>query len=241
MTKTIFCDIDGTLLYHYGNIVENYVNDAKLLPNTLENIKQWEKLNYKIILITGRKECLREITKNQLLKLGIVYDQLIMGITNGDRIIINDKKQNGKANTAFAINLVRNKGMENVNFESKNITIKDEMLFSHIDKPWGYEELIECNDKYVTKKLFMKKGNACSIQYHELKTETIIILSGKINIYIGDDINNLSVKEYSFGETVTIKPYTIHRMEATEDCLYIECSTNELWDVIRLQDNYNRV
>ena len=239
--KTIFCDIDGTLLFHYGDIVKNFTYDPKLLTNTIESIKQWEKLNYKIILITGRKECLRSITENQLLKLGIIYDQLLMGITNGDRIIINDKKLNGINNTAFAINLVRNKGLENINLDSKNITIRDELLFDHIDKPWGYEKLVECNDKYVVKKLFMKKGNACSIQLHELKTETIIVLSGKINIYIGDDINNLTVKEYSSGETITIKPYTIHRMEAVEDCLYIECSTNELWDVVRLQDNYNRV
>ena len=87
----------------------------------------------------------------------------------------------------------------------------------------------------------MKKGNSCSIQYHELKTETIIILSGQVNIYVGNDVNNLDIQVYNFGDTITIKPYTIHRMEAIEDSLYIECSTNELWDVIRLQDNYNRV
>ena len=38
-----------------------------------------------------------------------------------------------------------------------------------IEKPWGFEELIELNDKYCLKKLFMKKGNRCSLQYHEKK------------------------------------------------------------------------
>jgi len=43
------------------------------------------------------------------------------------------------------------------------------------------------------------------------------------------------------GDTITIKPYIVHRMEAEdEDCLYLETSTNELWDVVRLKDNYNR-
>ena len=56
------------------------------------------------------------------------------------------------------------------------ITVNN-LLFSKIEKPWGFEELIECNDKYVVKKLFMKKGHSSSIQYHELKTETIIVLS----------------------------------------------------------------
>ena len=63
--KTIFCDIDGTLLTHFGNIYENTNNDPIILNNVLETIHQWEKLNYKIILTTGRKECLRKITEEQ--------------------------------------------------------------------------------------------------------------------------------------------------------------------------------
>ena len=239
--KTIFCDIDGTILKHTGDIFLNYSDPPVVLSDVVKNIKEWEKLNYKIILTTGRKECLREVTEKQLLLCGIIYDDLIMNLSNGPRVLINDKKPNSPENSAFAINLVRNKGMENIDLSSKNVTIKDNMLFSKIEKPWGFEELIECNDKFVVKKLFMKKGNACSIQYHELKTETIVVLSGKLNIYIGDKLENLKCVEYNYGDTVTIKPYTIHRMEAVEDALYIECSTNELWDVIRLQDNYNRV
>ena len=164
-----------------------------------------------------------------------------MGITNGDRVLINDKKNNGINNTAYAINTVRNQGLQFANLTSKNITVDDKYLFTKIEKPWGYEELIECNDKYVVKKLFMKKGHSCSIQYHELKTETIVVLNGSLNISIGENIEELYTKSYSQGETITIKPYTIHRMEAIEDCLYIEASTNELWDVVRLKDNYNRV
>ena len=39
---------------------------------------------------------------------------------------------------------------------------------------------------------------------------------------------------------ITINPYTIHRMIGVEDSIYIETSTNELWDVIRLSDKYKR-
>lgn len=239
--KTIFCDIDGTLLFHKGDIVKNVQEEPIILPNVIESIKQWERFNYTIILITGRKECTRKQTEKQLSNLGIVYDELLMNLPNGPRVLINDKKPNIPNNTAYAINVIRNKGFENLDLTSQNVTISDNYLYTKVEKPWGYEELIECNDKYVVKKLFMKKGHSCSIQYHELKTETIIVLSGKLNIYIGETLDNLSVKEYSFGETITIKPFTIHRMEAVEDSLYIESSTNELWDVIRLQDNYNRI
>lgn len=237
--KTVFCDIDGTLVEHTGNIVENLKTDISL-SNVIDTIRLWDKHNYKIILTTGRKESTRKQTEEQLSKIGIVYDQLVMGLPNGERILINDKKTNGVRNTAYAINLVRNEGFNNVDLNSKNITVSDKYLFTKIDKPWGYEELVECNDKYVVKKLFMKKGNSCSTQYHKLKKETIMVLSGLLNISIGSNLENLITKEYRFGDTITIEPYTIHKMEAIEDCLYTETSTNELWDVIRLKDSYGR-
>ena len=42
------------------------------------------------------------------------------------------------------------------------------------------------------------------------------------------------------GDSITIKKNIIHRMEAIEDCVYIEASTPELDDVIRLKDDYKR-
>ena len=45
-------------------------------------------------------------------------------------------------------------------------------------KPWGYELLIEKNNRYVLKKLGMNKGHKCSIQYHMKKKETIYVLRG---------------------------------------------------------------
>jgi mannose-6-phosphate isomerase-like protein (cupin superfamily) len=238
--KTIICDIDGTLLEHYGDIVMNYKSAKLPLTNVVECIKDWDKNNYHIILTTGRKESTRKVTEQQLLGQGIVYSQLIMGLPNGPRVLINDKKPNGVENTAYAVNVVRNEGLANVDLNSKWITVPDKYLFEKVEKPWGYEELIECNDKYVVKKLFMKKGHKCSLQYHKLKRETILVLNGELLISIGKDKESLETKSYFPGDAVTIEPYTVHRMEAAEDCLYSETSTNELWDVVRLEDSYGR-
>ena len=238
--KTIFCDIDGTLLENTGDIVKNYRESTTILDGVISTMKDWEKHNFKIILITGRKESTRQHTEKQLQDLGIVYDELIMGLPNGDRVVINDKKPNSARNTAYGINVVRNKGLEHVDILSKHVTVPDKFVYDRAEKPWGYEELVECNDKYVVKKLFMKKGHACSIQYHELKTETILVFSGKLHIYTGTTLEHLEKKLYQPCQTITIQPYTIHRMEAVEDCIYYETSTNELWDVVRLQDNYGR-
>ena len=82
----------------------------------------------------------------------------------------------------------------------------------------------------------MKNGNQCSFQYHEKKQETIICLSGKLIILL--DNKKITVKP---GEVITINPFQKHRMIARgEDCLYIECSTSELDDVIRIEDDYGR-
>lgn len=104
-----------------------------------------------------------------------------------------------------------------------------------IEKPWGYEKILEHNDFYVLKELFMKKGHRCSLQYHERKMETIYVLKGTLGLQIGD-----MIKEFSIGSVITIKPGTIHRMIGIDDALYLEASTNQLDDVIRIEDDYNR-
>ena len=110
------------------------------------------------------------------------------------------------------------------------------MATNRINKPWGYEELIELNEKYCLKKLFMKKSNRCSLQYHEKKIETIYVLDGILDI----EINKKSISLQP-GESVTIKAGDIHRMSAiNSDALYLESSTPELEDVIRLEDDFGR-
>ena len=39
---------------------------------------------------------------------------------------------------------------------------------------------------------------------------------------------------------MTISPGIVHRMEALEDSVYLEASTPEIDDVVRINDDYNR-
>jgi len=109
-----------------------------------------------------------------------------------------------------------------------------------IEKPWGKEVVVEVNDRYMMKKLTMWKGHRCSLQYHNHKQETIYVLSGKLRIYSGLDQRQLNAKIYGPHETITIAPGVIHRMEGVEDSVYLEASTSEMDDVVRLSDDYNR-
>jgi phosphoglycolate phosphatase-like HAD superfamily hydrolase len=113
--KTIFLDIDGTLIDHSENIVEQFTKTPKLLKGTLEKLSEWDSKGYNIILTTGRREGVRDITVKQLAELGIFYDQLIMGLGGGIRVVVNDRKKDKEYDTAIAINLKRNEGIGTIN------------------------------------------------------------------------------------------------------------------------------
>lgn len=110
-----------------------------------------------------------------------------------------------------------------------------------LEKPWGSEEVLELNGKYCMKRLFMKKGHKCSLQYHQLKHETFYIVSGRLLFTYGKDSKSLKEVEMLPGEHYTIPNMMIHRMEGLEDSVYLEASTPELSDVVRLEDSYNRI
>ena len=112
--------------------------------------------------------------------------------------------------------------------------------FKIIEKPWGSEEIVEINEKYMVKKLTMLAGHRCSLQYHNIKKETIYVLSGVLKIVQGIDQNELEEKLYRAGDSITIRPGLIHRMEGVEDSIYLEASTPEMDDVVRLVDDYQR-
>lgn len=113
--NTIFCDIDGTLVTHSKPTDAQKPNHRlELLEGTLEKLIEWDRLGYNIILTTGRKESLRKSTEKQLAEVGIIYDQLIMGIGGGKRYLINDKKIDNNNDYAISINLERNKGIKDI-------------------------------------------------------------------------------------------------------------------------------
>jgi hypothetical protein len=112
--KTIFLDIDGVLITHSNILTKQLTDEVSIIEGTLEKMIEWDRKGYNIILTTGRRESMREKTKIQLETLGIFYDQLVMGIGGGERIIINDRKENSNLDTCRSINLDRNQGIKNI-------------------------------------------------------------------------------------------------------------------------------
>jgi len=105
-----------------------------------------------------------------------------------------------------------------------------------IIKPWGFEiKLTEDSLPYASKIAFTSAGKRWSLQFHDIKTETITLLSGKAKLTVGsNNIDMITNTGY------TVFPNTIHRFEAITDCVTIEASTPEIGNTTRLEDDYSR-
>ena len=109
-----------------------------------------------------------------------------------------------------------------------------------VEKPWGREEIFAHPDAYVGKILFIRAGEALSLQYHQHKEETLRVLDGELELVTGEDEDHLESHFLETGAVFHIGPGTLHRMIATSDCRLLEVSTNHLDDVVRLDDRYGR-
>ncbi len=123
-----------------------------------------------------------------------------------------------------------------------------------VQKPWGHETIWAHTDLYVGKVLHIKAGQSLSVQYHNLKDETIHLLSGTMIYRVGTTDGRtqtadgtadggrreLQVIELREGESFRNEPGLIHQMEAVTDCVLLEASTPHLDDVVRLTDRYGR-
>jgi len=109
----------------------------------------------------------------------------------------------------------------------------------HVPKPWGYELIFARTDRYVGKILHINQGQTLSLQYHEIKEETLFVMNGELILTIEFD-GDRRVIPLRKGEAFHVPPRLIHRMEAVIDTDVVEASTPELDDVIRLEDRYGR-
>ena len=109
--KTIFLDIDGTLIANNRNLYKQS-SIRELLPGVRKKLDQWYLDEAVIIVATGRKESMRKETEEQLTELGVFYDQLIMGLGRGLRIVINDTKPDNDSPMAQSYSPKRNTGLD---------------------------------------------------------------------------------------------------------------------------------
>lgn len=177
--KTVFCDIDGTLIKH-RKPTDVSRSKVVMLPETIKTLLELDKLGYNIILTTGRKESLRQITEKELTKAGIIYDKLVTGIGGGDRILINDKKPCGRK-TAWSVVPDRDEGLSKTCFE--NLTDLSLSYFSSWEK----------KKTDVIAKMFAENIELKDWNIHKKGKDAVI----EANQNIFDSVEKLSVEVHS--------------------------------------------
>ena len=98
--------------------------------------------------------------------------------------------------TKDVIEIIDNDGERSENIISNYKIIKE---FKKVNKPWGHEVwFVWLKDYHVLKRIFMKKGNKCSLQYHDEKYETNYLIDGKAKIIKGLHIDLKEEKNKTF-------------------------------------------
>jgi mannose-6-phosphate isomerase-like protein (cupin superfamily) len=109
-----------------------------------------------------------------------------------------------------------------------------------VEKPWGYEIIYAVTDRYCGKLLLVHAGEELSLQYHRRKDETLYLTEGLAEIEIGKIGSPPATELLRPGAALHVPPGTVHRLHALEDCVFLEVSTPELEDVVRIKDRYGR-
>jgi predicted mannosyl-3-phosphoglycerate phosphatase (HAD superfamily) len=116
--KTIFSDIDGTLIEQV-RFEDLRADKVTVLPGVAEKMNEWYEAGHYIVLTTARPENLRVITQEQMATAGFRYHQLVMGIGREERILINNNSnKDPERNRAFGVPVERDGGFANLEWSS---------------------------------------------------------------------------------------------------------------------------
>ena len=112
---------------------------------------------------------------------------------------------------------------------------------SFVNKPWGSYQIIDQGENFVVKKIVVKPYGKLSLQSHKHRSEHWIIVEGRAEVTINDNITTLEPNQNTY-----IPPETKHRLANNYDKNLILI---EVWygknldeeDITRYEDIYNRV
>lgn len=110
-----------------------------------------------------------------------------------------------------------------------------------IDKPWGHElHWTPDNLPYMGKILHINQGARLSLQLHDKKQESWMILSGRGKVIWENSNGELTETELVAGQGYSCALGQKHRLAGITDCDILEVSTPEIGTTYRLEDDYKR-
>jgi hypothetical protein len=108
--KTLFVDIDGTILTSASSFFDPYYGDEKPLIENIKFLQEiYKKKRTQIILTTARSTIYENITKEILNKYEVPYDKILFDLFHCKRYLINDfNNYTNPYPTSNAINIKKN-------------------------------------------------------------------------------------------------------------------------------------
>lgn len=109
------------------------------------------------------------------------------------------------------------------------------------EKPWGYElHWVPANAPYMGKILHINADARLSLQSHDQKQESWLLMSGEAKVVWENSAGQLIETTLTPGQGYTTQVGQRHRLVGITDCDIIEVSTPELGTTWRLEDDYAR-
>lgn len=110
-----------------------------------------------------------------------------------------------------------------------------------VEKPWGYElHWVPDGEPYMGKFLHVNAGTRVSLQLHDKKQESWLLINGRAKVIWDNNKGELIETELESGEGYTTQVGQRHRLVGITDCDIIEASTPEMGTTFRLDDDYKR-
>lgn len=110
-----------------------------------------------------------------------------------------------------------------------------------VEKPWGYELHFAPEDlPYMGKVMHINAGKRLSLQIHDKKLETQVLINGECNLIHDNSSGELITTKMEQNKGYTAMIGQKHRLQAVTDCDVFEVSAPEIGNTYRLEDDYAR-
>lgn len=120
-------------------------------------------------------------------------------------------------------------------------TFSTEAYVRKVEKPWGYElHFVPDSLPYMGKIIHIDAGKRLSLQVHDKKQESWMIMNGEGKVVWEDKNGEMIEAILQPGKGYTCALGQKHRLVGITDCDIIEVSTPEIGTTYRLEDDYKR-
>lgn len=124
-------------------------------------------------------------------------------------------------------------------FDSKDFST--DSYVRRIEKPWGHElHWVPEGAPYMGKVLHINAGARLSLQVHDEKQESWLLINGEAAVIWENSKGELIETKLEKGVGYSTKVGQKHRLKGLTDCDIVEVSTPELGTTWRLEDDYAR-